>query len=114
VVCGWLARRWGIGCAVHKTGQRGAHKRVRWFWIQVTEERPLRYLLPSPVSLRRHVLASLSATRPWASSTGALVTNVGRDEGCGLAGSRWIFFSVKVGAHPHAFSLRLRHALVAI
>lgn len=50
-----------------------------------TEERPCAISLPSPVSLRRHVLASLSATRSWASSTGALVTNVGRDEGCGLA-----------------------------
>jgi len=49
---------------------------------------------------------SSPACRPWASSTGALVTNVGRDEGCGLAAGgsfRCAHFQSKLELTPTPF-----------
>lgn len=55
---------------------------------------------------------SSPACRPWASSTGALVTNVGRDEGCGLApGGAFSFGPFQSSCALTPTSFRLRHAL---
>jgi hypothetical protein len=67
---GWLARRFGQGCFLAKTGPRASWKYVRHWRGASGETEILRGRLPLPEArLGRGVIESLEWTDPWLNRT---------------------------------------------